>query len=203
MTRALLCLAILELAACGGAPPPAPLAAPAPAPAAVAPVARPPDWLSPAEPGIAPRPFTAARLREGMPVGLELRYRMEEPGKPPQLMVMKVTASGAETGTIVTTLHAEDGTLQKDLGASTARWDALVRHATFPEPATEVRALTVECPAGSFPGVEYVVRSTDAKDGAPVVTTYRFARDAPGPPVVLIKEKDGKLVNRMTLLSRT
>jgi hypothetical protein len=176
--RALLIL----LAACGGAQ--------------TQPPSAPPSWLTPAEPGVAPRPYTLAKLRDGMPVGLELRYRIEAADKPAEIMVMRVVASDEKTGTLATQMLAEDGTLIKDLGTSAAEWATLVRHATFPEPATTVREMTVESPAGSFPGVEYVVRKPDG------VTTYRFARDAPGPPVELIAEKDGKVTSRMTLLSR-
>jgi hypothetical protein len=182
VTRALLIL----LAACGGTQTPAPVAQPT----------GPPAWLDAAEPGVAPRPYTVAKLRDGMPVGLELRYRIEAADKPAEIMVMRVVASDEKTGTLATQMLAEDGTLLKDLGTTSAEWATLVRHATFPEPATTVREVTVESPAGSFPGVEYVVRKPDG------VTTYRFARDAPGPPVVLIAEKDGQVISRMTLLSR-
>jgi hypothetical protein len=64
-----------------------------------------------------------------------------------------------------------------------------------------VNETTVETAAGAFPSIEYVVRS-QAQDGAQVVSTYSFARQLPGPPVLLVREKDGLVVSTMELLSR-
>jgi hypothetical protein len=164
--------------------------------------AAPPSWLTPAEAGIAPRPFTAAQLREGMPVGTELRYRIEEAGKPVQIMVMRVTASDGTNATMATRMLADDGTLAQDLGTKTSAWEELVKHATFPTDSTTVSEKNVDTPSGPIKGVEYVVRKTDAT-GAPVVTTYQFVREMPGPPVLLVEEKGGAVTSRMTLVSRT
>ena len=155
-----------------------------------------PEWLSPAETGVAPRPFTAEQLRAGMPIGTELRYRIEEPPGPAVIMVMRVTASDELTGTIETQMLAEDGTQVKNLGAAATEWEALVKHATFPAAATTVSAKTIETPAGTYPGVEYVVREADT------TRTFQFARSLPGPPVVLVETTGGKVTSRMTLLSR-
>jgi hypothetical protein len=157
--------------------------------------------LAPAEPGIAPRPYTAEQIRDGMPVGTELRYRLEENGQPPTIMVMKVIAADEKTGTIATQILAEDGTLMKDAGEQTSEWSALVKHASFPLDATKMTESTIETPLGLFPSVDYAVRSK-SEDGVPVLTTYRFARALPGPPVSLVREKDGQVVSRMTLIAR-
>ena len=167
-----------------------------------APPAAPPSWLVPAEAGIAPRPFTDAQLRDGMPVGTELRYRVEEPGKPAMIMVMRVTASDEKTGTIATQMLGEDGTLAQDLGAQTTEWAELVKHATFPSDSSTVSEKAVDTPSGPIKGVEYVVRKTDTQGGAQVVTTYQFVREMPGPPVLIVEEKGGAVTSRMSLLSR-
>jgi hypothetical protein len=153
------------------------------------------------EPGLAPRPFTAEQIRDAMPEGTEMRYRLEEPGQPPVVLVMRVTAADEKTGTIASEVLAEDGTVVKPAETKTSEWTALVKHASFPAAATTVGESTVETPAGSFPSIDYVVRST-SEDGAAVVTTYRFARALPGPPVSLVREKGGVVVSRMVLLSR-
>lgn len=125
------------------------------------------------EPDLAPRPFTAEQIRDGMPVGTELRYRLEETGKPTTIMVMKVTAATR----------------------------APAPSPRPPRATTRVTKATVDTPAGSVPSVDYEVRSII--DGAEAVTLYRFAASLPGPPVVLTREQGGAVVSRMTLIARS
>src|SRR5688572_8117062 len=80
---------------------------------------------APVEPGIAPRPYTAEQIRDSMPAGTELRYRLEEQGKPPVILVMKVTAADAKAGTMVSSILAEDGSVVGEPRESTSEWTAL------------------------------------------------------------------------------
>jgi hypothetical protein len=161
------------------------------------PAARPSDT----DGDLAPRPFTAEQLHDAMPVGSELRYRLEEVGKPTTIMVMQVTAADPRSVTIATRMLADDGTPLGGPDSKTSEWSALVRHASFPRAATRVSEATVETAAGNLPSIDYEVR-TPAGDGSDVVTTYRFARSLPGPPAVLVREQGGVVVSRMTLISR-
>lgn len=187
-------LLLLATSACASAPPAAssgPAATPPAAP--VAPAAT-------AASDVAPKPFTAEQIRAAMPVGHEVRFRVEKAGAPPLVMQWNVIAADAASMTMTTRLFAEDGTLVADEGQETHRWDALVEHAAFPAAATVRSEGPVEVPAGKFAGMTYVVRGEEG--GAPTVTTYVFARELPGPPVSMVVEAGGAVVMRMTLLSR-
>ena len=181
-------LLLLVLSACGGSPP---ASSPAPAPAPPAPAA----------PKLAPRPFTADQIRVAMPAGTEIRFRLEEAGKPAVIMHWKVTAADAATMTLAATILGEDGSVVAPEQSETSRWDQLVEHASFPADLTVKSEGSVEVPAGTFDTIEYVV--TETKDGSTTVSTFKFARQLPGPPVLLSVDKDGTNVRRMTLIERT
>ncbi len=150
-----------------------------------------------AEAGLAPRPFTADQIRAAMPVGTDVKFRVEEQGQPPGVLHWRVTAADAETMTMSVELLDNEDHLVSNEGSKTNRWDALVKHASFPADATRRGESTVTVPAGTFACLDYVVRGAGG-----MVTTYRFAKELPGPPVLLVVEKDGLVVRTMTLLSR-
>jgi hypothetical protein len=150
---------------------------------------------------IAPRPFTAEEIRQAMPVGHELRYRMEVEGKPTTIDHWVVTAADEAKMTISSKAYAEDGKLVEDQGSETSAWTALMEHATFPADKTTLREVDVDVPAGKFPGVLYEVRDKD-KDGVEVVSRFHFARTKPGPPMLVTIEREGKMMRKMILLER-
>jgi len=183
-------LSLLTLTACGSSPP----ASTAKKPAAAA------SGGGLAEPRLAPRPFTAEQIREAMPAGTEIRYRLEQPGKPAIIVHSVVTAADEATMTMVTRMLGEDGSVVSEDPAQTHRWDDLVKHADFPAENTQQSRGKVEVPAGTYETIDYVV--TETVDGAKKVSTFRFATELPGPPVLLTVEQGGAVVQRMTLLSR-
>jgi hypothetical protein len=195
--RALTLLLSWMTACGGGAPAPAsPTRAAAADPAAADPTADP----AAAEPGLAPRPFTAAQIRTAMPAGTEIRYRVEEQGKPAVVVHSKVTAADAASMTMVSRVLGDDGSVIAEEPARTTRWDDLLKHASFPADRTTRTRGKVDVPAGTFETIDYVV--TETASGAKTISTFRFAPALPGPPVSLVVEKDGTVVQRMTLLSR-
>ncbi len=191
MRAAILLLLLLCASACASTPPSS-SARKTPAPAA-------PE--TPAAPAFAPRPFTADQIRDAMPAGTEIRFRLEEAGKPAVIMHWKVTAADAASMTLVTRILGEDGSLIAEEPAGTSRWDQLVEHASFPADLTVKSEGSVEVPAGTFDSIDYVV--TETVDGSRTVSTFKFARQLPGPPVLLSVDKDGVMVRRMTLVERT
>lgn len=165
--------------------------------------AGPPETAAPAgtgaaEPRLAPRPFTAEQIRKAMPAGTEIRYRIEEQGRPPVLVHSRVTAADAASMTMESRVLAEDGSLLAEEPPRTTKWVDLLEHANFPADRTVQSRGTVEVPAGKFETLDYVVTET-AKG---TVSTFRFAPSLPGPPVSLEVKKDGTVVQRMVLLSR-
>ncbi|HYU15850.1 MAG TPA: hypothetical protein VEL05_07260 [Candidatus Acidoferrum sp.] len=154
-----------------------------------------------AEPGIAPRPFTAEQIRAAMPVGTEIRFRVEESGKPVTILQWRVTAADEATMTMTARMLGEDGAVLAEEPATPTRWDELVGHATFPADRTTRTQGTVDLPAGRFDTIDYTVSETQG--ASKTVSAFHFARSLPGPPVLIVVEKDGTEVRRMTLLSRT
>jgi hypothetical protein len=190
MRRATLLLTLLGACATSSSPP-APSAKSAPS-------AKPPAEEAPA---IAPRPFTPEQIRAAMQPGTEIRFRVEEQGKPAVVLHWQVTAADADTMTLTARVLAPDGSLLSQEPAQASRWDELAAHASFPAARTVRSEGSVEVPAGRFDSIDYVV--TETKDGSKTVSTFRFARQLPGPPVWLTVEKDGVVVRRMVLLERT
>jgi len=145
-------------------------------------------------------PFTAADLQAGLPAGTEIRYRLESAGAPTVIEHWVFTASDEKGCTIASRVLAEDGTLIKDEGEGTNTWAELETHAHFPAASTTRTDSSVDVPAGHFETWLFEVRPTES--GAPL-RRYHFARNLPGPPVWMEITKDGQLVTRMVLLSRT
>lgn len=149
-------------------------------------------------PEILPPPFSAAEIRDGMPLGTVIRYELS-PGEVAK-MQWTVTAADEAGCTIQTVLIDADG---QPVGEPTTRdhtWDALESHAHFPPGTTRERTL-VKVPAGSFAGWTYKVTDT-TEDGAPVIRTYHFADALPGAPVRVLETGEGnEVLHRMALLS--
>jgi hypothetical protein len=78
-----------------------------------------------------------------------------------------------------------------------ATWDELRQHALFPAASVRMHDEQITVPAGSYACVVYTV--SDAAEGT--VTTFYFARDLPGAPVLFYQEAGGRRVSTTTLLS--
>lgn len=145
-------------------------------------------------------PFSAEQLRTGIPVGTEIRYRVESAGSPAVIQHWVFTAADERGCTIHSRVLAEDGSLIEDEGEGTSTWAELESHAHFPAATTTRSESTVEVPAGRFETWLFEVRPAEAD--APV-SRYHFARELPGPPVWMEVSKGGTVVRKMELLSRT
>lgn len=149
---------------------------------------------------LAPLPYTSGELRDAMPVGTSMRFKMESQGET-TFEEWVVTAADTETCTIASKVFDAAGALVEDQGAEAAKWDDLRDHAAFPAAMTERSDSHVDGPAGSFDTWRYVV-SGPGPDGKPMTSTFEFAKGLPGPPVSMVVEADGQTVVRMTLVER-
>jgi hypothetical protein len=194
MKRALLAAALLAGCASDDPAPDPPAAAEAPA----APAASPPAPATPEPAATAlPTPFTADQVRDGMPVGTELRFRLEAVGKPDTVSEWSVRGNSADAATIAFRDLSAEGTPAEWVERSST-WTELQAHASFaPGTATRERG-TFDTAAGRFEGWRYEVRSTD--EGLVVVETYEFADALPGPPVRMTTRRGGEQVQAMVLL---
>jgi hypothetical protein len=172
----------LAAAACGGPPAKAPepeevrSSTPDPLTAPIEPVRQGPVY---------PAPFSSDEIRAATRAGRTYRFRVEVPGKKPRERVLtftKVDESGAE-------IFSGSGE-PKRVG-----WPTLQRHSEWPKDRVKTREETVKLPGGKFDCMVYEVRGDDGE-----VSTYFFARNLPGAPVLFYTEQDGKRVKTTTLL---
>jgi hypothetical protein len=184
---------LLLLISCGGSAPATPATPAAPAASAGG------ENTAPA--AIAPRPFTAEQIRAAMPAGTQITFHMEESGKPPVVLHWRVTAADEATMTLVSSVVGINGNVIAEEPAQSTPWQELAEHSSFPAARTARSEGSVQVPAGRFDTIDYVV--TDEQDGSKTVSTFRFAKQLPGPPVLLTVEKDGVTVRRMTLIQRS
>lgn len=145
-------------------------------------------------------PFSVADLRAGLPAGTEIKLRVEAAGKPPVIQHWRFTAADDRGCTIHARILDAEGQLIRDEGSGTSTWAELLTHAQFPAAHTTRSDSSVEVPAGRFE--TYYFEVNPAKPGDPLRRLH-FARELPGPPIFMEVVKDGAVVMKMVLLSRT
>ncbi len=197
--RIAISLCVIGIFGCGPKPRAAPTPAPAPAHAPAAPDSASDPAPDPAPDIVAP-PFTAAELRAGLPAGTEIKLRVESANSPAVIQHWIFTAADETGCTIQARVYAEDGTLIEDQGSGTSTWDELESHAHFPAALTTREDASIDVPAGHFDTWLFEVKP--AQPGA-ASQRLHFARSLPGPPVWMEVVKDGVVLTKLELLSRT
>ena len=220
-TPRLLLLDLALVGACGTPAEPAPRApagslAPAPAPAPAADLledgARPPspvnvpDAEEGAVPvsvlleadGTMPRPYRAEQIAAAFSLGTWNRYRIATAGRPTVEQRTEVVAWSPEEVTMEQQVFAEDGQALGPAAPMQATWDELREHAAFPAAGTVLHLAELSLPCGSFACQRYTVHGE--ANGQPSVSTFWFANDRPGPPVLYTVDTAGERSMTMTLL---
>jgi hypothetical protein len=147
---------------------------------------------------MAPTPYTAAQIRDAMPVGTVIVYRRVEAGKDPYLNRMTVLSADTVGCKIADAIVDDQGSVVSEEGETEAGWEDLRKHAEFPVAAVQRSDDAVDVPAGHFDTWKYVVTEPDG-----TVTTYQFARTLPGPPVRMEIRAGDTVAFSMELVSRT
>jgi len=200
-------LPVLLVLGCSPAPAPSD-ASPAPIPAVRVPEGAPtPDASTPSESESAPAPeapvetlptpFTAAQIRDGMPVGTALRFRLSVAGQPDEVSEWAVRGNTEADSTIAFREMSVEGTAGEWV-EDTTPWTELQSHAAFPAAAATRERGTWNTAAGTFEGWRYTV--TDTSGETPVVRIFEFADALPGPPVRFVTSRGGEEVQSMVLL---
>lgn len=144
---------------------------------------------------IAPRPFTAAEIRDANPAGTVLVFRLSPQGQPEMRQRFEFHETDGEVVRMGgRTIDAAGAVLQSEPAAPVS-WVELRDHATFPADATVLDEVQVEVPAGAFRCKRYTVTRPDGQ-----VEVFHFADDRPGPPVLMTIAAGGAEVFRMELL---
>jgi hypothetical protein len=142
----------------------------------------------------APTPYTADQIRAACPVGRVIPFRVEMAGKPTILHVMKFVTADDKGADVESVNKDEKGTALGPPETQHATWEELRQHAQFPRAVTRIEDGVADTPAGKFPSKVYIVRNHDE------LSTFYFAVDRPGPPVLFFTEQNGQRIRTSTLV---
>ena len=143
----------------------------------------------------APTPFTADQIRTACPAGRRSTFRIEMPGRTPFLQTFHFQAVDLEGAEVLVTLRDEDGRSLGEPQTSRSDWSGFQAHASYPAEHTTITETEETVPAGTYAGFLYRVEL----DGT--VTEAFFARELPGPPVRMVRSRDGVAELTMTLVA--
>lgn len=146
----------------------------------------------------APLPYTAAQIRDAHPSGTVVKYGISRKGAADVVQIMTFDASDADGTTVTTSTHRPDGTRIGNAASHRSTWAQLRDHASFAAKDTVIGASRCEVPAGTFDCAKYDVTLPDG-----TVQRFHFAKKKPGPPVLLVMQKDGEETFRMELTEFT
>jgi len=150
------------------------------------------------EPATAPTPYTAEEIRAANPVGTVLVYRIQQTGTPTVVRTMEFVRADANGARISSSTVTEGGAPVGTPSDADAPWTELRDHGAFPAARTLRSRRSCTVPGGSFECLLYTV--TGEEEGIPTVSRYWFARERPGPPVLVETEREGVVVFRMELM---
>jgi hypothetical protein len=128
--------------------------------------------------GHAPTPFTADEIRQGCPAGRAVTARTEAAGEPDRVDL-----------TVFTETDDVGALLESNGQRHFVTWRDLQAHASFPAAMTSISEEVVEIPLGTMECLSYRVESGDT------VSTFWFAKDRPGMPVLFTTEQGGSLIS--------
>ena len=146
------------------------------------------------EEGHHPTPFTAAEIQAASRPGRTVRQRIEADGEPTIVRVQQWRTVDDEGATRAVATVAPDGSW-RDVRQSRSTWLDLQRHASMPIETTTIDAVMLDSPMGPLDCLRYTTLDGDA------VETFWFARAYPGMPVMTERSEDGRIVERVTMLS--
>ena len=144
-----------------------------------------------------PTPFTADEIRVGCPPGRTVRSLIVEPGSEPRVRVtvfVSGDADGAEQEVWTETL---DGGRLTDPQRRRSAWLEFQGHASMPAATTVIGEEVIDIPAGRFECLKYTRRDGDS------VTSFWFARSAPGMPLKVEERTNGELVYSSTTIENS
>ena len=161
--------------------------------------ANPPQPVQPVadvSPEHAPYPYTAEQLRTASPLGRVIPFEITLGSQRPKVHVIEFVASDADGAELESSDRDDQGKPIGDVNRTRATWSELMKHAEFPRAATTIEDGVAETPAGKFRSKVYKVKS-----GGDELSTFYFAVDRPGPPVLFVTERAGERVMTRTLLA--
>ncbi len=135
-----------------------------------------------------PTPFTADEIRTTCAQGLQIHWDNRD-GPTTTRQVWTVVEHGQEKVSFAYTADGEDTVTQE------YAWEELRQHASFPAADTTKEDVTLETAMGAVDAWHYTVAGEPRKD-------FWFAKQWPGPPVLLTVTHQGTVVARMEQVRR-
>ena len=151
--------------------------------------------------GMAPTPFSAEQIRGFCNNGREYRFLIENLGHPKQYQIMSFGKGDAERALLDSRATDMTGRALGTAQRSSPTWGALQAHASFPEKDCQIVTDSIQGPAMSHEC--WVYRIQGYQEGQPTETLFCFAKDMPGPPILMEKRVGSELVSRMQLQETT
>ncbi|MHC5114624.1 MAG: hypothetical protein ACYTGP_09375 [Planctomycetota bacterium] len=155
-----------------------------------------------------PPPFSAEAIRDANPTGTELVFRVEHPGTPATLHMMKFISTDERGAVIVSEERSLDGKRIGEPEREESTWEELRDHAAFPAHRTTRSLATREVPAGRFDCWLYQVVQEPTEeeieelghDPGTITNRFYFASERPGPPILFSTVHGNKPVMRAVLV---
>jgi hypothetical protein len=148
-----------------------------------------------APPEMEATPYTAEQIRDATHAGRKYVFSVEAAGAPAKRKTMRFLGADASGALIESETSNADGSGVVAEPASHATWGELRDHAQFPKAVVARSETITKTRAGDFACLVYTVRGKDGE-----TTTFHFAKNLPGPPVLFSTEKDGKVVMKSELV---
>ena len=158
----------------------------------------PPQALDPDDPTLLARPFTAEEIRDGWPVGLEIRIENITPDGG-SLERWRVLEADDESVLIEYATLDPTGEVLDEPRAVRSTWVELRDHASFPAASTTRESVVRETALGELEGWLYTLRDDDAG----TVTRMFFVKGMAGAPVDTLVTREDELILAMRQIGRT
>jgi hypothetical protein len=135
-----------------------------------------------------PTPFTADEIRANSRPGRTVRSLVVQDGVEPHVRVMRVVSSDAEGGERDFWTETPDGRRLTEPEREPSTWLELQGHASMPAATTTIAEEGIDIPAGRFACLRYT------RDDGDSLSTFWFARSAPGAPLRFERSVGGSIV---------
>jgi hypothetical protein len=144
-----------------------------------------------------PTPFSADEIRRGCPPGRTVRALVVEAGSEPYIAITRFVSADDEGADLEYWRETPDGAPLTDPRKHRSTWLEFQGHASMPTATTEITEETIEIPAGRFDCLRYTRTDGDA------VSTFWFAKSAPGMPLRFEVRERGELVYSSTAIENS
>jgi pimeloyl-ACP methyl ester carboxylesterase len=146
--------------------------------------------------GDASTPYSAEQIRKALPKGSWIKFNNELSGGQKMVLVFHFGKGNNKEAALVVDTLDEKGNPIAEPRSSKPLWKELQSHASFPAETATIISAPLKTFKGDLDCWLYEVREGEA------ITKYWFAKELPGPPVLLEEYKNGMLQRKMVMAGR-